>query len=912
MTALSAVVALAVATAFVPASQPATAAPPPASHGPIGWDTYRHPERLADISGDSRTFQSSSFDRAGGNDDGNSWCLRTTSAGCVIAERAGAGEVDSIWFTRDDGNVTATGTITVQLDGKTVLSGSLQDIVNGAKGAPFVYPLVANADQSSGGVYLKVPMTFSKSMLITVQNKPVYYHVTYRTFADPRGIPTFDPADQATDVIAKLKASGTADPKPAQPGARTRTTALALPRGASKTVTAGSGSGAITALTVKIPQLAAPGSGTSEIATSDSIMRDTRLRISFDGRQTVDAPLGEFFGTGLGLYPVRAMMFGADPATKTLSAWWQMPYRSSATVTLVNDSLVAINGAQLSVTTAASPASAQLGADGSTGYFHAASDRTIETPGQDHTFVDTIGHGRVVGVTETMEGLAQDAGRGYLEGDERLFVDGSVSPQMSGTGTEDFYESGWYFNRGTDTNPFNGDPAHENRGLGCVYDCTGAYRLMLTEGAQYGSSVRFGIEHGAYDTDPAIYGSTTYYYAQDKNVMRQTDSLTVGDTGSESAHQYKSTNPGAVTAVSSGYEGYDRTQPAVTRGIRATAGPVSFQLAVARDNRGVELRRTSDQNQGYQSATVSVNGIAAGTWTQPLSNQGLRWLDDSFELPAALTAGRSSITVTLTPAAGSAAWTAASYAAVSDVPATVDSRAPSATLGLHAAGTDTNSINVTWLPATDDTYAPQYQVYGSTTPNFTAAGSTLLTTTPLLSYAHGDLGTKQTWYYRVRAVDAAGHAGPLSALVSAVTGNKLRVEAESMPVVSATAPIGPQGDCCNVHWSNGSQLWFTAKSAPQNAVLQFSVSTAGTYDLSMVLTKAVDYGIVTFALDGTTMGEPVDGYNAGAVVITPPLSYGQHQLSAGTHTLTMTVTGKNASAAGYFAGLDYLDLTQAT
>jgi len=132
-----------------------------------------------------------------------------------------------------------------------------------------------------------------------------------------------------------------------------------------------------------------------------------------------------------------------------------------------------------------------------------------------------------------------------------------------------------------------------------------------------------------------------------------------------------------------------------------------------------------------------------------------------------------------------------------------------------------------------------------------------------------------------------------------------------MPVVSSTAPAAPQGDCCNVHWSNGSQLWFTPKSAPQNVVAEFNVSTTGSYDMSMVLTKAVDYGIVAFALDGTTIGDPYDAYNANAVVITPPLDYGQHQLTAGKHRLTMTVTGKNPSSAGFFAGLDYLDLTLA-
>jgi hypothetical protein len=37
----------------------------------------------------------------------------------------------------------------------------------------------------------------------------------------------------------------------------------------------------------------------------------------------------------------------------------------------------------------------------------------------------------------------------FLEGDERVFVDGQESPQIYGTGTEDFYESGFYFRDAT-------------------------------------------------------------------------------------------------------------------------------------------------------------------------------------------------------------------------------------------------------------------------------------------------------------------------------------------------------------------------------------------------------------------------------------------------------------------------------
>ena len=108
----------------------AAAAPPEPASGAlgermVGWDTYRHLDRLPYLSADTQTRQLSSFDRSGGNYDistgnknGNGGCLASGGAGCVVAEDRGAGEIDSIWFTRDGGNVTALGNIRIDLDGQ--------------------------------------------------------------------------------------------------------------------------------------------------------------------------------------------------------------------------------------------------------------------------------------------------------------------------------------------------------------------------------------------------------------------------------------------------------------------------------------------------------------------------------------------------------------------------------------------------------------------------------------------------------------------------------------------------------------------------------------------------------------------------------------------------------------------------
>jgi predicted phage tail protein len=266
--------------------------------------------------------------------------------------------------------------------------------------------------------------------------------------------------------------------------------------------------------------------------------------------------------------------------------------------------------------------------------------------------------------------------------------------------------------------------------------------------------------------------------------------------------------------------------------------------------------------------------------------------------------------VILTPTTGSPAWNAASYAAISTVPPFRDQADPAAVTGLQTAGGTTNTINVHWNQTRDNVYLPSYEIYGSTNPHFTAGPSTLVGETARTSYTQTGLGLKQTWYYRVRAVVGAGTRGPLSPIASATTGLTQRVEAESLlPPVDADAPVSSQGDCCNVSWSGGAQLWFQPTAAGKHVTVAFTVGTAGTYDITAVQTKARDYGINTIAIDGAVTGPTIDAYNNPDVIITAPIDYGTHQLGAGRHTLTLTVTGKNADAIGFLAGLDYFDLT---
>lgn len=629
----------------------------------VGWDVYRRLDRLPFLEADAQTLQVSSFDRSGGdfdistgNRNGSGGCLASGGAGCVIAEDRGAGEVDSIWLTRDGGNVRAIGKIRVELDGRTVIDAPLQSLVNGALGAPFVWPLVANAAQSPGGVYIKVPMPYRQSMRISVASNLEYYHVDYRKFATADGVTTFTPSDPALDVLATLRVAGTADPKPPEPTAVHKNRVVDIPAGSALTIADATGGGSISALRL---QLREPG---------DELLSGLRLQIEFDGRTMVDSPLGEFFGAGLGTATVRSLMFATirqPGGSLSLSEWWPMPFARTARITLVNTTDVPVAAIDCDVVTVPDPQWAAALASGRAGYFTARSHSGPTTFGQDWLFADEHGHGKFVGVSHAIRGQRirtsfSDDAPYFLEGAERVYTDGSASPQWYGTGTEDLYEGGWYFKNGTRfSDPLTGQPDQRAASGGCADYCVAVYRLMLAEAIDYHSTIRFGIEHGKRNMVQPDYGSTAFLYTQPNDTIAPTDDVNAGDPDSRAPHGYTDTDAGDQMLISQ-YEGSDDLRPIVGV-VRSTHDPITFHVQIGPDNHGVLLRRTSDQATGYQSADVAVDGIPAGNWLQPRSNNIHRWLDDTYLVPAALTAGKAQIAITLTVTPDSPPWTASRY-----------------------------------------------------------------------------------------------------------------------------------------------------------------------------------------------------------------------------------------------------------
>ena len=137
-------------------------------------------------------------------------------------------------------------------------------------------------------------------------------------------------------------------------------------------------------------------------------------------------------------------------------------------------------------------------------------------------------------------------------------------------------------------------------------------------------------------------------------------------------------------------------------------------------------------------------------------------------------------------------------------------------------------------------------------------------------------------------------------------------EGETLSIGTNTGPATIVQNFTLFNWSGNSQLLWPTTNAGDTLVLNFTVENAGTYELALNLTKAADYGNLSFAVNGQPVGGTGGsallynfiGYNNG--VVTELHSLGTHTLASGSHTLTLTVLGKEANSANYFAGIDFL------
>ncbi len=187
------------------------------------------------------------------------------------------------------------------------------------------------------------------------------------------------------------------------------------------------------------------------IATDPGFGRQLVLRCYWDDEETpsVEAPLGDFFACGHGLFaPVNSLPVVAN-AAYGLNSYWPMPFSRRARITVENDGETEPSLLTYQITYAETEISEDLLR------FHAQWRRSVTDPqAPDHTILDGVaGRGHYVGTFLAWTALSSGW---FGEGEIKFFIDGDEEfPTICGTGTEDYFGAAWCFPENYST-PFLG------------------------------------------------------------------------------------------------------------------------------------------------------------------------------------------------------------------------------------------------------------------------------------------------------------------------------------------------------------------------------------------------------------------------------------------------------------------------
>ncbi len=257
------------------------------------------------------------------------------------------------------------------------------------------------------------------------------------------------------------------------------------------------------------------------IASPDAyILRNSLLKFYWDDESvpSVECPIGDFFGVGFGEYrhyhsAVMGMTSGG------YYCYLPMPFKKKALLTFENQSSKKVNAFYYHITytksenkidcsSSTSKTDFQLSdVDNQILYFHAKWKREKTERGKNYVILDAEGTGHYVGCNLSMQGKIPGS-FWFLEGDEMIYVDDETNPSIHGTGTEDYFNSGWYFNKGEFHAPYHGLVIKDY-----LQTRICAYRFHIFDAVPFKKNIRVTIEHGGTNDTPGCdYSSTAYWY----------------------------------------------------------------------------------------------------------------------------------------------------------------------------------------------------------------------------------------------------------------------------------------------------------------------------------------------------------------------------------------------------------------
>jgi hypothetical protein len=230
---------------------------------------------------------------------------------------------------------------------------------------------------------------------------------------------------------------------------------------------------------------------------SPKMVRSLRVDIYWDGARTpaVSAPLGDFFGIGLGrMVPFESALF-SNPEGRSLNTVVPMPFRTGMRIVLTNES-----GADLPELFYDVDYTVGDRHPANVLYLHAHWRRERATTiRRDYEILPRVaGRGRYLG---TNIGVVANTGEYFNtwwgEGEVKIYLDGdSALPTLAGTGTEDYVGTAW--GQGAYAHRYQGSPVADERDGRMQY---AFYRYHVPDPVWFRRDVRVTMQQIGYLTD---------------------------------------------------------------------------------------------------------------------------------------------------------------------------------------------------------------------------------------------------------------------------------------------------------------------------------------------------------------------------------------------------------------------------
>lgn len=475
----------------------------------LPWEWWKDLSVISVVPDGDRTVMRSSHSPDGGQFDrhsaGDSRFIETLPNGEGVIFRAeGAGAITRIWMVMGHGisePLDPSIRIRIRIDGgdRPVVDLPIPALFDGSA-PPFVPPLVADQKVSGGGQVSYVPIPFRHGCEVTLvgaDEAKIWFQVVARLVADPTGVRSFTGEEDLTGFAETMNRAG-GDPWPGGPYP-TISGAVVLEPGGTHTIADLDGPDVVNGLILRVDRRSWHRIG---------------LRLTFDDHEPQLIPVLQLVGRPRVFGgAMRSLLVGVD-ADEDLYCYFPMPFSERARVELLRRPIEGPPTLRVEYalrTMAAAPPE-------DAGVFRVQTHRyDKDDPVEAFTLMDVSGAGSLVGIA--LEQKPSDARDWtFLEGDERIWIDGESEPSWHGTGVEDFFNGGFYFRSAAGRpTPFQTALAGASA-LRSPEISAAMHRLLLGDAVLFRTAIRVELERGPTSGQTQWVRSTAYYYTRSQDV----------------------------------------------------------------------------------------------------------------------------------------------------------------------------------------------------------------------------------------------------------------------------------------------------------------------------------------------------------------------------------------------------------